>query len=139
MLIEVGNVRNELLACLRFAIEAGAGIIVPGITLRSTTDLLSISTQDIAPLSYMFDTELFTTRLRAACPQMEIWPSVDDLPYPVRNLPMKDPESLNSQTTMKKVMQYPDEWLKGFETWLDSYGPTNGVLTMAPLLASLAY
>lgn len=35
----IGNIRNSILLCVRYAIEAGAGLVVPTIVLRDANDI----------------------------------------------------------------------------------------------------
>lgn len=64
---------------------------------------------------------------------------MNDLGHPVKELPLVDPENFGGPLSHKKAMLYPDMWLPGFEEWFNSFGPTDGVLTVAPLTASLSY
>jgi len=90
-------------------------------------------------MEYMFNKQLFKERLAVSCPQLKIYNSKDDLGYPVRDLPPVDPESFGVPLSHKKAMLYPDMWLPGFEEWFNSFGDTNGIITVAPFFASLSY
>jgi hypothetical protein len=75
----IGNIRNAILTCLRYAIEAGAtGLVLPTIRTRSEKDLAAIW-QEHRPFDYFFDETHFKQSLAAACPQMVIYPSVSEI------------------------------------------------------------
>ncbi|KAH8602693.1 hypothetical protein B0O99DRAFT_531841 [Bisporella sp. PMI_857] len=74
----VGNIKQELLHCLRYAIDAGAGLILPVINLRSHNDLSNLE-NGTAPVDYLFDQNLFLNRLGNACPRMPVYKDLDDL------------------------------------------------------------
>ncbi|KAK9776749.1 hypothetical protein SCAR479_06487 [Seiridium cardinale] len=80
----VGNIRNYIQTCLRYAIEAGAsGLVVPKIRKRSEKDLADLFTSYL-PLSYMFDEQHFKKAFRTYCPQITLYDDVTDIP----NLPL---------------------------------------------------
>lgn len=70
-----GNVRQEILVCVRHAIEIGAGLVRPTIMLRSD-GLIEYQSGPIHNMSYMFDLDKFDARLRSACPLLPLY---DDL------------------------------------------------------------
>lgn len=67
----LGNMRSFILTCLRYAIEAGASIIMPTIRQRHEVNLAELFTAH-RPFSYMFDQDFFVTALGAACPKLKI-------------------------------------------------------------------
>ena len=69
----IGNVRAHVLDFTLFAIEAGAAIILPGMTVRSTSDLFDVWHGQQANFSRMFDEEFFVDVMGEACPQMKIY------------------------------------------------------------------
>lgn len=74
----IGNIRNFLLTCIRYAIAAGAtGIIAPTIQTRSESRLDDLFRGEKVPLGYFFDESHFRESLEAACPQMKVWDDVD--------------------------------------------------------------
>jgi hypothetical protein len=73
-----GNIRQELLHCIRYAISAGAGMILPLINLRSNGNLSDLN-NGIAGLDYLFDQDRFVSRLKSSCPQMPIYTSLEEL------------------------------------------------------------
>lgn len=74
----IGNIRNFILTCLRYAIEAGAtGLALPTIQSRSAARLADLFVGDKLPLSYFFDEAHFRRGLAEACPQVTLY--ADDL------------------------------------------------------------
>ncbi len=77
----IGNIRNFILTCVRYAIEAGAaGLVLPQIMTRSEKDLSNIM---MAPMGfdYFFDEKHFRQNLRASCPHITIYNSTSDIPH----------------------------------------------------------
>ncbi|KAL1863990.1 hypothetical protein Daus18300_007955 [Diaporthe australafricana] len=78
----MGNIRNFILNCLRYGIEAGAtGLVMPEIHLRDEDDITDYITPLKAPLGYMFDEAHFRTSMRDNCPHMTLYNSTGDVPY----------------------------------------------------------
>ncbi|KAH8898951.1 hypothetical protein GQ53DRAFT_878257 [Thozetella sp. PMI_491] len=76
----IGNIRNYILTCLRYAIEAGAtGLVMPRIRTRSPDDLSSI-TREHRPFDYFFDDKHFRDNLALHCPRMTIYNGPSDVP-----------------------------------------------------------
>lgn len=67
----IGNMRNFILTCVRYAIDAGASLIKPTIRKRNENKLADLFTTYM-PLSYMFDEAHFLDSLHEFCPQMKI-------------------------------------------------------------------
>jgi hypothetical protein len=80
----IGNIRNYIQTCLRYAIEAGAsGLVVPKIRKRSEKDLADLFTSYL-PLSYMFDEQHFRNAFNTYCPQITLYNNITDIPnYPL--------------------------------------------------------
>jgi hypothetical protein len=77
----IGNIRNYILTCLRYAIEAGAtGLVLPQIRTRSEKDLSNIMLE-YRGFDYFFDEGHFRQNLRVSCPQISIYNSTDDIPH----------------------------------------------------------
>ena len=74
----IGNIRQELLHCIRYSISAGAGLILPVINLRSESNLSDLES-GTAPMSYLFDQDRFISRLKTACPKMPIYRDKEEL------------------------------------------------------------
>jgi hypothetical protein len=95
----VGNIRNFILTCVRYAIDAGAtGIILPKIQRRSETDLANIFTTSLQPFEYFFDEEHFRYALGTHCPRLTIYNETVDIPNSQNKTEIKDfyPKDLNS-------------------------------------------
>jgi hypothetical protein len=77
----IGNIRNYILTCLRYAIDAGAtGVVLPQITTRSEKDLSNIR-MGRQGFDYFFDEVHFRQGLQTACPQITLYNSTDDIPH----------------------------------------------------------
>ena len=75
----IGNIRNFILTCIRYAIDAGAsGITMPRIQRRSEEDLANIFTTGFQPFDYFFNEEHFRKVMNTYCPQMTILNLTDD-------------------------------------------------------------
>lgn len=70
----IGNIRNFILTCLRYAIEAGAtGVALPTIQSRSAAKLADLFVGEKLPFSYFFDEAHFRRGLAEACPYITIY------------------------------------------------------------------
>lgn len=77
----LGNIRNFILTCLRYAIEAGAtGITMPTIQTRSQDKLADLFVGKKLPFSYFFDEEHFRHSFKKACPRMAIYDTLEQIP-----------------------------------------------------------
>ncbi|CAN8097578.1 unnamed protein product [Discula destructiva] len=78
----VGNVRNFILTCVRYAIEAGAtGLVMPAIRKRKDDDISKyMGDLEFRPFSYLFDEDNFRWGLGENCPQMTIYDHWSDIP-----------------------------------------------------------
>ncbi|KAJ0118254.1 lternative oxidase [Diaporthe amygdali] len=78
----VGNVRNFILTCLRYAIEAGVtGITLPAIQKRNDDNIIDINSgKDFRHFSYFFDEENFRQALGENCPRITIYDSWAEIP-----------------------------------------------------------
>ncbi|EGS17911.1 uncharacterized protein CTHT_0072710 [Thermochaetoides thermophila DSM 1495] len=77
----IGNIRNYILTCIRYAIEAGAtAIVLPQIRTRSAEDLSNIMLPH-EPFTYFFDEAHFRRSFAIACPQITIYNSTSDIPH----------------------------------------------------------
>lgn len=88
-----GNLRNSVLLCTRYAIELGGGLVMPRIKLRSTIDLANLD-GNTTHLSYLFDHEVYKSRIMTACPWFKIYDTVHDIPGQNSNtsLPLRSPQ-----------------------------------------------
>ena len=77
----IGNIRNYILTCVRYAIEAGAtGLVVPRIRTRSASDLADIM-RDYRPFNYFFDEGHFRKSLAESCPRIVVYDATEDIPH----------------------------------------------------------
>lgn len=74
--------KNELLTCIRLAIKAGAGLLIPhAITMNSVENRgkkIETSTSNIK-FADIFDENHFTSTMKSACPQMELHNDVESV------------------------------------------------------------
>lgn len=70
----VGNLKINLLGCVRFSIEAGATLITPVLHPREAFEKMehSFGWETDLPVSYMFDSDHFFDTLAEDCPQLHI-------------------------------------------------------------------
>ncbi|KAL2131985.1 hypothetical protein VTI74DRAFT_4386 [Chaetomium olivicolor] len=77
----IGNIRNYILTCIRYAVEAGAtGLVLPTITTRSEKDLSNIMLGQ-EPFGYFFNEKHFLHSLQTACPQFTVYTSTNYIPH----------------------------------------------------------
>lgn len=77
----IGNIRNFILTCLRYAVEAGAtGLVMPTVQTRNEENLADLFRAPKLPFSYFFDEGHFRQSLRSACPQIIIYNEVASIP-----------------------------------------------------------
>lgn len=84
----LGNMRNFILQCVRYAIDAGAtGMVMPMIRKRRDDDIrLIFEASDFRPFSYLFDEQNFREAMAENCPQITLYDTWFDVP----NLPVVD-------------------------------------------------
>lgn len=69
----LNNARNRVQTCLRMAIDAGAGIVLPPIALRDSQHLKNLKTnQALVCANSFWDTSELIQWLKAACPRMAV-------------------------------------------------------------------
>lgn len=77
----IGNIRNFILTCLRYAIETGAeGIVLPTIQTRSEDRLSDLFKGKKLPFEHFFDEAVFKDGLKEACPGFEVYRDVESVP-----------------------------------------------------------
>jgi hypothetical protein len=77
----IGNIRNYIQTCLRYALEAGAtGLVIPKIRKRNETDLADLFTDSYLPFTYMFDEQRFRDAFGTNCPQITLYDDIKDIP-----------------------------------------------------------
>lgn len=121
----IGNVRAHVLDFALFAIEAGAALVLPGMTVRSTSDLFDVWHGKQADFSRMFDQEVTLERLKEACPELKVYrpeeverlaakQEIKDLgPYDARSRRI----DFDAGNTRDAAVEYTTGWLKerGFD------------------------
>ncbi|RYP30491.1 hypothetical protein DL767_006232 [Monosporascus sp. MG133] len=76
----IGNIRNYIQTCLRYALEVGAtGLTIPTIRRRNETDLADLFTNYL-PFTYMFDELHFRDAFEAHCPHVNIYDNATVIP-----------------------------------------------------------
>jgi hypothetical protein len=135
----IGNVRNSILHCVRYAIAAGVSLVVPRIIVRNAKDIAEIRTGERSGMDYMFDTEHFLESLRLSCPQLRVYnTTVDQLPSQKNGrdpIPLF-PESLitkggEQEESWQQVLDRPEDWRDIFWEWLKKKG-VNGTSNSNP-------
>ncbi|KAH8800413.1 hypothetical protein F5884DRAFT_825069 [Xylogone sp. PMI_703] len=118
----IGNIRNSILICVRYAIAAGASLVIPSIVLRNTSDISHIRTGVTTDLSYMFDTQHFLDSIRLSCPSLQIHASREDIPNfeNAHDAISLLPESLAGHVPSTGLPE-PAAWREQFYTWLKQY------------------
>jgi len=118
----VANVRNVVLNCLRYAIEAGAtGFVSPEISV-----LTAAETQTPVHLSHFFDFEHFKSSLTSTCPQLRIYDHQNDLydlPSTAKAVSIA-PGSLHSGPLLHgTILTNPGNWSTSFKAFLNTSRP----------------
>ncbi|CZT11818.1 uncharacterized protein RAG0_15863 [Rhynchosporium agropyri] len=134
----IGNIRNIVLTCVRFAIEAGATtILIPEIIVRGT-DLIHLTDGEHVPFTYMFDLDVFKSRLTTACPKIRLVSNEANLaefPSPIiRNL---TPRKLGTEFKVGRVIDFLPAWRGAFDTWVKDFAAPTGFSASKPLLIHL--
>ncbi|KAI9740131.1 MAG: hypothetical protein M1818_004882 [Claussenomyces sp. TS43310] len=135
----VGNVRNSMLSCLRYAIEAGGAMVMPRIIVRSADNIADIRTDERADIGYMFDRQHFTESLRISCPELHLYDTIHDIPnVESANEPIKLlPESIVEGHIPATGLEHPELWRETFYNWLSNHTMTSfGAPTIVELMRS---
>ncbi|KAI9645432.1 hypothetical protein NHQ30_006171 [Ciborinia camelliae] len=137
----VANIRNILLNCFRYALEAGAtSIIIPELKLwipqndrpntpdpEPNAELESRNEKDSSvhvPFSHLFDLDFFKESLSEACPRIKFIPHINEL-YMVPSTQdphALDPGSLSSEKLgepFESLLAKPARWASDFTIWLN--------------------
>lgn len=127
----VGHVRNSILNCVRFAMSAGAALVLPNIALRDMEDhdIMEGDVAEMAPMrrrhgpgrkemDYMFDIPHFVESMHLSCPEMLILRSMEQIASPRRK--GLAPESLvdNHPTS---GLEHPELWRQEFYAWVNEH------------------
>jgi hypothetical protein len=121
----IGNIRNFILTCVRYAIDAGASqIILPRIQQRSEDDLANIFTTGFQPFDYFFDEDHFRNTIGTHCPQMKIYNTTEDIPHAEDRLKIKEfyPKDLGDLDGCdgRGVNRHLDMFRPKFDNWLNT-------------------
>lgn len=73
----LNNARNRVQTCLRLAIDAGFGLVLPSATLRNDPEHLKVLNGTAVSLDEYWDTEYLRGTMQKVCPQLEIRKSDD--------------------------------------------------------------
>jgi hypothetical protein len=120
----IGNIRNFILTCIRYAIDAGAsGIVIPRIQLRSEENLANIFTTGFQPLGHFFDEDHFRHAMGTYCPRMKIYDKVEDIPNSNKTREIREfyPKDLNVDLDGcdgRGVNRHLDMFRTKFDAWL---------------------
>ncbi|KAL5330735.1 hypothetical protein ACEPPN_000256 [Leptodophora sp. 'Broadleaf-Isolate-01'] len=123
----IGNIRNSILNCVRYAISAGAGLVVPTIVVRDTDDISLIRTGVNTEMGFMFDTQHFVDSLKLSCPSLRVFSTVAE----VQNYGLAPPaismvpEELVKGSIPATGLREPEKWRGHFYEWLEQYPKTN--------------
>lgn len=72
----VGNIRSYMLHCTRFAMEAGASIIVPRFHRRGRSNLFELN-GELADFEHFFDKQHFKDSIQRLCPHILVHDDLD--------------------------------------------------------------
>jgi len=119
----VGNVRNSVLNCVRYAISAGASLVLPTIVLRNASDISHIRTGMNTDFSHIFDTKHFLDSIRLSCSSLKIHRSISDIGNfsNARNAISLLPESVVDGDIPHTGLPDPSSWRSQFYTCLEQY------------------
>ncbi len=129
----IGMVRNQILKCIRYAINGGGAVVVPSMALRNAKDISDIETSNEVPLDYLLDRETFVTHLSEGCPGIQIYDRAEDFPFYEQRT--QEPVSLVGDQFEpdhpSEGLRYPREWRRFFDEWLNQQSLS--VQSQAPL------
>lgn len=84
------SIVSQVKVCLKMAVDAGLGIVLPAMPLRDSTDLTQFNFMNgSAYLTYdqWFDADFLTEQLKLVCPKMKVVPpqQLDSVWFPVKH------------------------------------------------------
>ncbi|KAI9732721.1 MAG: hypothetical protein M1818_007455 [Claussenomyces sp. TS43310] len=113
-----GNVRNVIQNCVRFAIEAGAALVVPEIEARKISDISSLEGNGDVTFDTFFDRPHFMSTLQRDCPQMQLIDDQDNLwDRPTTGEPL-GLRADDLDRTEWFILRDPALWRSEFDKWL---------------------
>ncbi|KAL3426641.1 hypothetical protein PVAG01_00150 [Phlyctema vagabunda] len=116
----IATVRNVYLNCVRYAIEAGGGFILPEVMTRGQILNDNFPRKQI-PMAYLFDTDHFITSMTRSCPQMHIYSSLGDLwDKPSAGVDHSlNPQDIAGELKHGSILAKPEEWRAKFDKYLN--------------------
>ncbi|CZS94898.1 uncharacterized protein RCO7_06506 [Rhynchosporium graminicola] len=132
----IANVRNVVLNCVRYAIEAGATqFIVPEILLQTST---SGPKGTPVPFTHYFDLPYFSQTLSSVCPRISIVGHVNDLyNFPSTATPVSlHPTAVTTSLLSGFILASPGNWSSEFKNFLNTTHP-KPFSAAVPVLVSL--
>jgi hypothetical protein len=130
----IGNIRSSVLHCVRYAIAAGASLVIPSIVLRDASDISLIRTGVTTDFEYMFDKPHFLRSIELSCPGLNILESkaaiegVNDEYDAISLLPesvVNFTNPISGQPRLQKVpgtsFHDPSTWRAEFYGWLQQF------------------
>jgi hypothetical protein len=118
----VGHVRNSILNCVRYAISAGASLVLPNIALRgmeedmTQTGLGRRHGPGRRGMEYMFDKQHFVDSLKRSCPEMKITKHIESFYSKRRRAHLPESIIMNLPTS---GLERPEEWRGLFYDWME--------------------
>lgn len=141
-----GNIRNYILTCVRYAVEAGAtNLVMPRIRARSATDLSNIHLGH-RDFGYLFDEAHFRAALRAVCPRLALWDRLEDVPHVLAKVEREglyDVEKMVERVTPRQqfgrrggcdqrdLNRHTDRFGERFRAWLATSAAERGLEPVA--------
>ncbi|CZT47256.1 uncharacterized protein RSE6_07797 [Rhynchosporium secalis] len=130
----IGHVRNSILNCVRFAIGAGGGLVLPNIKLRDVNVMSAGDAEDeegddrfekrhglgSEEMNYMFDRNHFVDSLMKSCPELVLVRHMESTSSHRRRSLL--PESLFENIPTSGIEE-PGEWPARLGMWIDKYIP----------------
>ncbi|TDZ25024.1 hypothetical protein Cob_v002108 [Colletotrichum orbiculare MAFF 240422] len=139
-----GNVRLNLLQCIRYAIEARVSLKLPTISRRSASDITDFVTNDQMGLDYLIDDHRMVNRLQKACPELVVHPS-DYEDKRLRRLPEISPVlDLHIDSHLPEglpgdfaVPTAPGQWPPALDKWIESHTERQPPSAESPVIFGL--
>lgn len=123
----IGNIRNSVLLCVRFAMQAGAALVLPQIMIRDD-DITNYKTENATDFSYMFDTQHFYESMQRSCPEMTIYPTLGDVVKKSNNTGDTNRLRFQAESLTGDGLIKTELWREKFYAWLEEKqaGPVTG-------------
>lgn len=102
-----GDVRNAVLHCLRYSIEAGAHLLLPSLRAKKVSSEDQLESR--VGLDYFFDLPAFKRGMKQHCPQMTVYNKMKEIHgYEVSKIPAPlNPRTLHA---LKEGELHDDSW-----------------------------